>query len=128
MKQRVILFIILMILISLALWLLRGWTALFVQAWLPPLAGAMGTQIQAVAALISLVVLLGGGVWRLWTWLSERPPTQIDEQLPPLKPTTWQQIRNRQPQGASIAWVDRGATDPNQLPAQPRIALVGKGG
>lgn len=127
MKRRQLTLLTLLIL-GVALWLTRGW-------WLPQLLAQIPAlekradliqTIDSIFSIVAWIVNLGMG-YLLWLTHQQQEERRTDE-LAPLRATTWQTIRERSPQGARVAWIDRSATDANKWRAQPRLALIGLSG
>ena len=122
MRKQLTLFLLL--LVGIGLLLARRW-------WLPPFLAqipqieARAELIQAIEALVSLLVLVANLVLGYLLWLA-RQEEQKPEELLPLTATSADRIREGLGQwGGRVNWIDRGATRPAELRRHTRLALIG---
>lgn len=127
MKRRQFTLLILLIL-GVVLWLARAW-------WLPalltqiPVLEKRADLIQTIDSLFNILAAVVNLVLGYLLWLTHRQQEeQNDKELLPLRATTWPAIRDCSPQGGRLQWIDRNATNANELRAQPRLALIGLSG
>lgn len=85
--------------------------------------------IQTIDSIVNMLAFIVNLILGYLLWLTRKEQDKRrDDELSPLRTITWQTLRDRSPLGAPIQWIDRGATDANELRAQPRVALIGLSG